>query len=112
MDEENKANDEKPIDEKPPEAPKPPRVRVAKPPSVGPGNEPAAPLSPAQATDAGEDTVPMVFSKEVVLTDDHHKRIRFPIGLVNVPAHLAEHWYLAANGAKRAATQRPQQPTE
>jgi hypothetical protein len=77
---------------------------------VGPGNEPAAPISVAQATLPNEATVAMVFQKEVVLTDDQHKRIRFPIGLVNVPAHLADHWFLAANGVRKAGEEQAQDP--
>lgn len=89
------------------EAPK--RVRF-KAPAVGPGNEPAAALNPAQATKADEDTVMMVFKKEVVITGDDHKRVRFPIGRVAVPAHLADHWYLKANGATRVEDEPTQSP--
>ena len=76
-------------------------------PAVGPGNEPAAALDPEDAVQGNEETVLMTFPKEVLLTDDSHKRIKFPQGLVAVPAHLADHWYLKANGAKRAAATAP-----
>lgn len=81
--------------------------------TVGPGNEPGAALSPDQAfLKEDEGTVAMIFKKEIVLTDDNHKRVRFPVGLVNVPEHLADHWYLAAHGVVRADSVRPQQPQE
>lgn len=71
-------------------------------PRVGPGNEPAAAVGPEDAlSDPDEQTVNMIFPREVTLTDDGHKRIKFPIGLVAVPAHLADHWYLAANGVRK-----------
>lgn len=79
-----------------------PRIRLRQPPAVGPGNEPAAPLPPESAGEVGESSVQMVFPKEVVITDDRHRRIRFPPGLCRVPASLANHWYLQANGVTRA----------
>lgn len=110
MDEEQKAADALAAEQAAVEAEKakPAGRTKFKPPAVGPGNEPAAPLSVAQATQDGEQTVEMVFTKEVVLTGDDHKRVRFPIGRVSVPAHLANHWYLKANGAKRVGDDPPQ----
>lgn len=107
-DDAQKAADAAAAEAKAAEEAKPARVKFQKPPAVGPGNEPAAALSPAQATESGENTVEMVFTKEVVLTDDNHKRIRFPMGRVAVPAHLADHWYLKANGVKRIGDTPPQ----
>jgi hypothetical protein len=70
-------------------------------PLVGPGWEPAV-LSPEAALDSPDEaTVSMVFPKYMVLTDDINRRIGFPAGLVNVPIHLADHWYLRAHGVLR-----------
>lgn len=86
------------------DADQPPRVQLRRRPmpKVGPGNEPAAAVGPEDAlSDPDEGTVNMIFPKEVMLTDDAHKRVRFPMGLVAVPAHLADHWYLKAQGVRR-----------
>ena len=78
----------------------PPRVQLKRKvtPRVGPGYEPASPVSGAEARESGEDTVRMVFPRAMILTDDQHKRVSFGPGVQDVPAHLAGHWYLQASG--------------
>jgi len=76
------------------------QLRTSPEPLVGPGHEPGAPLPPLSAkTSPDEATVRMRFPHPVLLTDDNHVRILFPEGLVDVPVHLADHWYLGAHGA-------------
>lgn len=95
------------------EGQQPPQVQLRRRslPKVGPGNEPAAEVGPEDALeDPDEQMVNMIFPREMVLTDDKHRRVRFPLGLVSVPAHLADHWYLKANGVRRQGA--PKKPVE
>lgn len=65
----------------------------------------ATPATPAQAAKAADDksgkTVTMVFPKEVTLTTDSYKRIKFPAGVHAVPAALADHPYLEQCGVRK-----------
>ena len=75
-----------------------PRLRVH-----AAGTPPEAGLSPDEARQEDEPIVRMLFPHALVLTNDAHERVAFPKGLVDVPAHLADHWYLEKNGVTRAA---------
>jgi hypothetical protein len=57
---------------------------------------------PSAALRPGEGTIVMVFPKRVVLlVDKTNMKVLFEPGIHNVPEHLADHWYLKANGATR-----------
>lgn len=88
------------------------RLRGQPEPKTGAGYSPGQELAPEAAVEADEGTVLMIFPKEVMLTDDAHKRIKFPQGIVKVPAHIADHWYLEACGATKAEAQQVQVPQE
>lgn len=59
----------------------------------------ASPLTPEEAAN-GYSTVTMVFDRPVHLTIETNRSIYFPQGVHEVPEHLADHWYLEANGAR------------
>ncbi len=56
---------------------------------------------------SGEDTVTMVFPRDVHLTQDNGARVLFKAGTREVPASLVSHWYLEAHGVKRYAPVAP-----
>lgn len=61
---------------------------------------------PAQEPDEfakGQTTVTMHFPKPVLLTADNGAKVKYPIGVHEVPAHVADHWYLRVNSAVRYA---------
>lgn len=59
-------------------------------------------VSPSAVLKKDEGTVVMTFPKRVILlVDNTNIRVLFEAGIHNVPAHLADHWYLKANGAQR-----------
>lgn len=70
-----------------------------------PVKQPTTPGVPTQtaeqAAEEAKETVTMVFPREVLLTVDNSRRIRFPQGTRQVPADLADHPWLKANGVKR-----------
>lgn len=74
-----------------------PRVRFQ--PSA---DQPQEPITANDAAQEDEVFVPMIFPRSITLTNDLHQRVLFPAGLVNVPASLADHWYLVRQGVKRA----------
>lgn len=49
-------------------------------------------------TEVEEEQIDMVFPKEVRLTRDDHTFVVFRAGVNKVPASLADHWWLKANG--------------
>jgi hypothetical protein len=59
----------------------------------------AVPATPAQAADGGE-TVTMVFPRDVLLTEDNHRRILFKAGVQEVPSRLKDHIYLQRHNVK------------
>jgi hypothetical protein len=66
-------------------------------------------LPPQDAFQAGDSAVIMVFPRRTVLSiDGTNKKICYEPGVHNVPARLADHWYLKAHGATRH--EMPQQP--
>jgi len=70
---------------------------------VGPGTPSGQVIEGEDAFDKDEPGVLMNFPKDVTLTDDRgHQRIHFPAGANEVPERLADHWFLAASGVKRA----------
>ena len=69
------------------------KVGIIKPPVSVPAKTP-------EEAAKGESTVTMVFPNPVVLTVDHGNQIAYPKGTHEVPRRLADHWYLAAHGAR------------
>lgn len=60
------------------------------------------PSDPADVWNGEEETVTMIFPRACqVLTTDRKKLVRFKAGTQEVPASLADHPYLKANGAVR-----------
>lgn len=84
----------------------------------GPSAKPQ--LSLAEAADAGEATVTMLIPPQahggpVRLRLADHSEVLVPAGVQEVPAHLADHWYLAAAGATKhvkPALREAEKPTE
>lgn len=87
------------------------RPRLRKPIEAGPGYSPPAPDNAeavaAEAQEEGKPVVLMVFPKEVLLTLSASQKIIFKQGVNAVPADLATHWWLKANGAQLAPVQQP-----
>jgi hypothetical protein len=68
-------------------------------------------LTPDQAVNEyGGEPVDMVFPRPVRLTTDDRRQISYPAGTHAVPASLASHSYLAANGVKAAETPEQRAP--
>ena len=57
-------------------------------------------VEPEEAVE-GEETVTMVFPKDVKIMKDDHTVVIFREGVREVPVSLSDHWYLKANGATK-----------
>lgn len=55
----------------------------------------------AQIMRSGEPTVMMLVPANMILTLDDHTQVAIKAGPQDIPARLANHWYLAACGVKR-----------
>jgi hypothetical protein len=74
------------------------------------GPAPQNMLSPLDAKlSLDEATETMVIPEMVIVTQQDLSRVLFKPGVQEVPAHLADHWYLKAAGAQRYA--KSQTPT-
>lgn len=62
----------------------------------------AQPASAAFADLPDKDKVRMLFPRGTVLQIDHNQKVFFAAGVRAVPKSLADHWWLAANGATLA----------
>lgn len=54
-----------------------------------------------EVAEEGEETVTMIFPKEVKVMTDDHTTVVFREGVREVPVSLSDHWYLKANGATK-----------
>lgn len=58
------------------------------------------PMSPVKAAEGADETVTMIFPRSVMLTRQDRQRVFYTEGVHEVPVDLADHSWLAANGAK------------
>jgi len=58
------------------------------------------------------ETVTMLSPKSFVITLHDYKRIHIPIGILQVPIELSDHWYMEANGVKKYNPSVPEIPKE
>lgn len=59
------------------------------------------PAKPVELLRPNENTVTMVFPRQVILNTDYGKRVEFSPGVQEVPEHLADHQWLKLNGVLR-----------
>lgn len=59
----------------------------------------SAPMTPAEAA-KGHSTTTVEFPRLIHLTISTNQSVHYPVGVHEVPDHLADHWYLKAHGAR------------